>query len=64
MGGVAKLRTGCRYLRCSRLSGLAILKERRPGVELKLDGPGAFRLQGVLGFENFFDGSHVKRTRG
>ena len=64
LGGVAGLRTGCRHLGCSRLSGLAILEERRPRVELELDGPGAFRLQGAPGFENFIDGSHVKRARG
>ena len=64
LGGVAGLRTGCRYLGCFRLSGLAILEERRPRGELKFDDPGAFRLQDVPGFVNFTDGSHVKRARG
>ena len=64
LGGVAGLRTGCRHLGYSRLSGLAIFEERRPRVELELDGTGAFRLLGAPGFENFVDGSHVKRARG
>ena len=41
-----------------------MLEERRPRVELELDGPGAIRLQGALGFDDPIDGSHVKRARG
>ena len=42
LGGVAGLRTGCRYLGYSRLSGLAMLEERRPRVELELVWSGCF----------------------